>query len=73
MTLISIVGQVALILDIIVLVLVFAQKKMSYVDKMLWVLQVLMAPLVGPVFFLIFLLVEKNRKEKAHPEHEMNK
>ncbi|SHH79906.1 hypothetical protein SAMN04488109_5497 [Chryseolinea serpens] len=63
MTLISFAGWASLILSIIALVLIYRAKEMSYVDTVLWTLDVLIVP-AGPVFFFIYLLMEKNKKKK---------
>ncbi len=65
MTLISFAGWASLFLSVIALVLIYRAKEMGYVDTVLWTLQVLIVP-AGPVFFFIFLLVEKNRRRKMN-------
>jgi len=64
MTLISFVAWASIILDVIALILIWRSKELSFVSKMLWVLNIVIVPLGGPVFFFVHLLIERNKEEK---------
>jgi len=64
MTLISFAALALIILNVIALILIWRAKELSYVNKMLWVLYIVLAPIAGPIFFFVHLLIEKNKEEK---------
>lgn len=63
-TLISFAALALIILNVIALILIWRAKGLSYGNKMLWVLYIVITPIAGPVFFFIHLLIEKNKEEK---------
>jgi hypothetical protein len=54
----------SIFLNVIALILIWRSKKWSYVNKMLWVLYLVLTPILGPVFLFVQLLIEKNKEEK---------